>query len=112
MRAFQALVMLLGALAVLMSGAVPASAVAGEASPPPCHQTAPHHGGAETPAPAPGKAMKAMDCCVACVGAPVLTPPTPARLSSPPPAVAMTPDGTPAGERPEPEPHPPRYLLD
>lgn len=113
MRALHALIMLLGALAVLMIGAVPASAAVADApSTPPCHQTATHHGGSETPAPMPGEAAKAMDCCVACVGAPALTPPGRARVAAPPPSVAMTPGSLPTGERPAPEPHPPRPLLD
>lgn len=113
MRALQALVMLLGALAVLMIGAIPASATVGAPSTPPCHETASHHAGAEAPAPTgPGKAVKAMDCCVACVGAPALTPPARARLTAPPPSVAMTPGSLPTGERPAPEPHPPRRVLD
>lgn len=104
--------MLLGALAVLMIGAVPAGAVADAPSTPPCHPTASHHGGEEMPQPIPDKAMKAMECCVACVGAPALTPPSRARLTAPPPSVAMTPGSLPTGERPAPEPHPPRSLLD
>jgi hypothetical protein len=112
MRALQAFVMLLGALAVLMIGAVPASASTDAPKTPPCHQSASHHSDAEAPAPAPGKAMKAMDCCVACVGAPALTPPARARLTAPPPSVAMTPDSLLTGESPAPEPHPPRPLLD
>lgn len=112
MRALHALIMLLGALAVLMTGAVPSSAATDAPSTPPCHQTASHHAGSEAPAPGPGKAMKAMDCCVACVGAPALTPPGRARLAAPPPSVAMTPGSVPTGERPAPEPHPPRPLLD
>lgn len=112
MRALKALVMLLGALAALMIGAVPASAATDARSTPPCHRTAAHAAETEAPAHAPGKAMKAMDCCVACVGAPALTPPARARLTAPPPSVAMTPDSLPTGERPAPEPHPPRLLLD
>ena len=111
MRALQTLVMLLGALAVLMIGAVPTSAAAAPSTPP-CHQTASHHGGTEAPATMPGDTLKAMDCCVACVGAPALTPPGRARLAAPPPSVAMTPGSLPTGERPAPDPHPPRPLFD
>ena len=111
MRALHAMLMLLGALAVLMTGAAPAKALAETSSAPPCHEATAHHVGAETPSPAPGKAMKAMDCCVACVGAPALQPPARPRLSAPPPSVAFPPMAVPAGERPAPEPHPPRPLL-
>lgn len=109
MRALHALMMLLGALAVLMTGAAPASAWA-DASPAPCHETATHQAGAEAPASRSGKSLKAMDCCVACVAAPAPRPPTRARLAAPPPAVAAPPTALPVGERPAPEPHPPRPL--
>jgi len=110
MRAIHALIMLLGALAVLMAGAAPSVVAADASSMPPCHEATAHHGGPEAPSPAPGKATGAMDCCVACVGAPALTPPGRARLTAPPPSVAATPASLPTGERPAPEPHPPRAL--
>lgn len=106
MRALQALMMLLGALAVLMIGALPASALTDAASTPPCHETMTHTSGTETPA--PDKPMKAMDCCVVCVTAPTLRTPERARLATPRPATAARPAALPAGERPAPEPHPPR----
>ena len=112
MRALHALMMLLGALAVLMTGAVPASALGDVSSAPPCHETATHHAGTEAPSPAPGKAVQAMDCCVACVASPTLQPPGRARLTTPPPGVAVPPVTVPTGEQPAPEPHPPRPLLD
>lgn len=112
MRALHAMMLLLGALAVLMTGAAPATTLAEVSSAPPCHEAVAHHIGAETPSPAPGKTMKAMDCCVACVGAPALQPPPRARLAAPPPAAAVPPMAVPAGERPAPEPHPPRPPLD
>ena len=111
MRAVQALMMLLGALAVLMTGAVPASAAPDASSPPPCHEAATHHDGSEAPSSAPGKAMKAMDCCIACVTPPTLRPPERARPVSPQPAETAPPTALPAGERPAPEPHPPRPIL-
>ncbi|MDO9608669.1 MAG: hypothetical protein Q7J26_09105, partial [Brevundimonas sp.] len=85
MRALQAMVMLLGALAVLMTSAVPAMAMPGDASPPPCHEKAAAHGEASSPSTDSGKAMKAMDCCVACVAAPVLHPPARCRVAAPRP---------------------------
>jgi hypothetical protein len=111
MRAVQALMMLLGALAVLMTAAVPANALTDASSAPPCHETAMHHGGAEMPSPAPGKAMKAMDCCVACVTAPALRAPDRPRATPPRPATTASPVALPVGEQPAPEPHPPRPTL-
>jgi len=110
MRAFHALVMMLGALAVLTIGALPASALTDASSAPPCHETMIHHSGAETPSSAPGKAMKVMDCCVACVAAPTLRAPDRARVAAPRPPVVTRPAALPAGERPAPEPHPPRPM--
>lgn len=112
MRAFHAMLMLLGALAVLLTGTAPASALADAGSPPPCHETAIHPDGAETPPSDSGKAMVAMHCCVACVAAPALKPPARARLRAPGPAVVTPLLALPSGERPAPEPHPPRALLD
>ena len=111
MRALHAMILLLGALAVLMTGAAPGAALAEASSAPPCHEAAAHHGGAETPAPAPDKPMKAMECCVACVAAPSLLRPEPRRVAAPPPSVIAVPATLPAGERPAPEPHPPRPPL-
>jgi hypothetical protein len=108
MRALHALMMLLGALAVLTVGAVPASARGDVASAPPCHETTMHHDGAGTPSPAPEKAMKTMACCVACVTMPSVLPPEQPRAIAPAPAVIAAPAALPAGERPAPEPHPPR----
>lgn len=108
MRALQALMMLLGALAVLMTGAVPASAAADT---PPCHEATPHHARMESPAPAPDKAMKAMDCCVAWVTAPSLLQPEQPRAKAPAPTLVAAPAALPLGERPAPEPHPPRRAV-
>lgn len=111
MRALQALLMLLGAVAALMTGALPASAQVDAHSTPPCHETM-QHGGADAPQPAPDKAMKAMDCCIACVATPNLQPPHRSRVMAPAPATHAAPIAVPTGERPAPEPHPPRTLLD
>jgi hypothetical protein len=111
MRAFHAMLMLFGALAVLLTGAAPAAALTGAASPP-CHEAAMHPDGAGTPSSDSGKGMKAMHCCVACVAAPTLKPPARARLRAPRPPVVAPLLALPAGERPAPEPHPPRVLLD
>lgn len=108
MRVVQALMMLLGALAVLMIGAAPADAHGDLASAPPCHEIAAHHPDIGTPAPDPGKTMKATDCCVAVMTQPALRSPERARLVTPRPATVGLPVALPAGERPAPEPHPPR----
>lgn len=112
MRALHAMMMLLGALAVLLTGTAPAGALADAGSPPPCHEAAMGPAGAETPSPDSGKAMNAMHCCVACVATPTLAPPARARLTVLRPAVAAPLLTLPSGERPAPEPHPPRPLLD
>lgn len=103
--------MLLGALAVLMTGVVPALALPGDASPPPCHEMTAAHGEASSQSTDPGKAMKVMNCCVACVAAPVLHPPARGRLTTPRPMATAAPMALPSGERPSPEPHPPRPAL-
>ena len=112
MRAVHAMLMLFGALAVLLTGAAPAAALADAGAPPPCHETATHPDGAGTPSSDSGKAMPAMHCCVACVAAPTLKPPARARLRAPRPSVVAPLLALPSGERPAPEPHPPRVLLD
>lgn len=108
MRVVHALIMLLGALAVLMSGAAPATALGDASSPPPCHEAPMRHAGAESPTPSPGKAMKVMDCCIACVATPALRTPERAGLATPRPAADPRPVAPLSGERPAPEPHPPR----
>ncbi|MDY6923261.1 MAG: hypothetical protein SWI22_04785 [Pseudomonadota bacterium] len=112
MRALHAMMMLLGALAVLWTGGAPAGALADAASAPPCHETATPADGEQRPSRDPGKGMTAMQCCVACVAAPTLRPPTRARLAAPRPVVSSPLVALPSGERPAPEPHPPRALLD
>ena len=103
--------MLLGALAVLMTAAAPADARGNAPSAPPCHETAMAHAGSRTPSPVPAKAAKGMDCCVACVAAPALRSPERARVVAPRPTPAAPPATVPAGERPAPEPHPPRAAV-
>ena len=107
MRGFQALMMLFGALAVLMTGVLPAVA----ASAPPCHETSAHHGGGETPAPQPDKPLKAMNCCVACVAAPALPTPEASRVAPPRAPAVRSPAVLQTGRTPSPEPHPPRSIA-
>jgi len=99
------LLMLVGALAVLTLGALPAAA--GPAASP-CHEPSGtmHHG--DAPAQAPVKAIKVMACCVMCVAAPAVPPVQPAAARAdagdhhPLPAARMT------GRGPAPEHGPPR----
>lgn len=105
MRALRTLLMLLGVLATLGVGALPAAA--GAETSPPCHEATAHHGD-QAPASTPDEALKAMDCCVACVAAPTLRAPEPARMAAPRPPAVIRPAALPAGECPAPEPHPPR----
>ena len=107
MRALQAMIMLLGALAVLMAGAVPASA----APTPPCHEATAHHAGMEAPGSTPDKVMKAMDCCVGWVTAPSLLQPEQPRAKAPAPTLIAAPAALLPGERPAPDPHPPRRAV-
>ena len=109
MRLLRTLVMLLGALAVLATGFAPAAAAASEA-PPPCHDTASHHQGPQTPSPDPAGQAQIPDCCVACIASPPLQPPARARLAAPRPATLTPRTAMLAGERPAPEPHPPRLF--
>lgn len=71
------LFMLMGALSVLLLGAVPPAMA--DAPAPPCHEVTTTGHGDRTSQPGvphqPDKPMKSMACCVACVTAPLLTPP-------------------------------------
>lgn len=98
------LFMLLGALGVLLLGAVPPAMA--DSPPPPCHEMAAMgHGDS---APKPDKPMKSMACCVACIAVPTITPPdrsgVAARPMSPQPAARALP----VGRRLTPETGPPK----
>lgn len=104
MALVRTLFMLLGAVGVLLLGAVSPTMAATE--PAPCHEIAGmDHGGS---APAPDKSMKSMACCVACIAAPTITPPdrsgVEARPASPQPAARALP----VGRRLTPETGPPK----
>jgi hypothetical protein len=103
-RTLNAILMLLGALSVLMVGAVPAAA---EVGPPPCHEMT-THSGSDMPHPMPDDAVMAMGCCVACVTAADLTPPVRGRITAPSPLPAAPRLTLPAGLSPAPEPGPPK----
>ncbi len=104
-RTLFSILMLLGAVSALLLGASAGTAMA-EA--PPCHEAA-AVGHPDRPASeAPDPTAPAMSCCIACVGAPLLSPPSRPRL-----AVVRTPGDDvaprlPSGLSPAPEPGPPR----
>lgn len=97
------LLFLLGALGVLLLGAVSPTMAASE--PAPCHETA---GTRDAPSSLPDRPMKSMACCVACIAAPAIAPPVRGglmvRSASPQPAARPLP----AGRRPSPDTGPPR----
>lgn len=104
MALVRTLLLLLGALGVLLLGAVSPSMAASET--PPCHEMA----GATPDAPAstPDRPMKSMACCVACIAAPAVVPPVRtgvmARPAPPHPGLRALP----TGRRPSPETGPPK----
>ena len=106
-RSLNLILMLMGALSVLMLGAVPVSAGTGQA---PCHAavaSAPSHHEAPAPSEKGGKVVAAMTCCVSCVVTPALLPPTRQGTShpeTPAPAAASLP----VGRSPAPEHGPPK----
>ena len=105
-RILSAILMLLGAFAVLLLGVVPTTARTTEA--PLCHQSS-THAPAEDQAPAPsGKAMATMACCVSCVVAPALQPPARVLVVSPTRPAPPVPASLPIGLSPAPEHGPPR----
>lgn len=98
------LLFLLGALGVLLLGAVaPASA---QTEPAPCHEMAGM--GPETPAPSSERPIKSMGCCIACVAAGVVAPPTGAAVAIRPRTPEPAPRPLPSGRRLLPETGPPK----
>ncbi len=104
MALVRTLLLLLGALGVLLLGAVSPAMAATEA--PPCHDMAGMTSGA--PASTPDKPMKSMACCVACIAAPAIVPPVrtgvTARPTPPQPALRVLP----TGRSPSPDTGPPK----
>lgn len=98
------LLMLLGALGVLLLGAVSPSMASTEAAP--CHEMAGM--ASDPPASAPERPTKTMGCCVACIAAPAIVPPvrnnSAVRPASPRPVLRVLP----TGRRTLPETGPPR----
>lgn len=104
MALVRTLLLLLGALGVLLLGAV--SPVAASTASPPCHEMAGMT--SEAPASTPDKPMKSMACCVACVAAPAIVPPVRTGLTTratPPLPILRV---LPTGRRPSPDTGPPK----
>jgi hypothetical protein len=98
------LLMLLGALGVLLLGAV--SPAMASAEPAPCHEMAGMgHGDG---APQPDKPVKSMACCVACIAAPGVTPPVRSGVAVRAALPHPTLPALPTGRRLTPETGPPR----
>ena len=106
MRSLKIILMLLGALSVLMLGAVPASAMTGDTAPP-CHE-ATAASGTHHQAPAEPDRPMAMACCVACVVLPTPQPPARDLTAHPEAPAAPAPASLPVGPSPAPEPGPPK----
>ena len=104
MALVRTLLLLLGALGVLLLGAV--SPVAASTEPPPCHDMAGMT--SDAPASTPDKPMKSMACCVACIAAPAFIPPirsdVAVRVAAPQPTLRALP----SGRRLTPETGPPK----
>lgn len=108
-RSLNLILMLLGALSVLMLGAVPASAKAGDAAP--CHETvaaSQSHHQAPARSEKPEKATAAMACCVSCVVTPALQPPSRPLAGHAGSPGAPVPASLPVGLSPTPEHGPPK----
>jgi len=104
MAVVRTLCMLLGALGVLLLGAV--SPTLASTEPAPCHETA--DTGSDGPSRSSDAPMKSMACCVACIATPAIAPPVRTgvgvRAASPQP----TPRILPNGQRPSPDTGPPK----
>jgi len=104
MALLRTLLLLLGALGVLLLGAVSPAAASTET--PPCHEMAGM--ASDAPASKPDKPMKSMACCIACIAAPAIVPPirsgVAVRAAVPQPALRALP----SGRRLSPETGPPK----
>ena len=103
MRLVLTFLMAMSAVAVLILGAAPASAMSGQGG---CHEAAAfmdHGGGHETPA---GQDAHVMHCCVACTPQTVLPVAAPATLGGQDRIVLAPVDRL--GRAPDPDPDPPR----
>ncbi|RZJ01211.1 MAG: hypothetical protein EON90_04595 [Brevundimonas sp.] len=100
MRAFQLLLTLFGALAVLTLGAAPAGAATAMPS---CHEMS-----GEPAREAPDKPMKTMGCCVVCVATPIAPPVDGAATPLPRTRIAPKAIDLWVGLTPAPEHGPPR----
>ena len=104
MALVRTLLLLLGALGVLLLGAVSPSMAATET--PPCHEmsgTASHD-----TTPSSDKPMKSMACCIACIAAPAIVPPIRTGVAVRPTPPQPTLRALPIGRRLTPETGPPK----
>jgi hypothetical protein len=110
-RSLKVILLLLGALSVLMMGAVPASAMTGDTAPP-CHEAtttiSTHHEAPAAPAEPDRPMPMAMACCVSCVVMPAPQPPARELTAHPEAPAAPAPARLPVGLSPAPEPGPPK----
>lgn len=104
MAFFRTLFMLLGALGVLLLGAV--SPVAASTAGPPCHEMAGMT--SDAPASRPERPMKSMACCVACIAAPGIVSPVGAGVMARPTLPQPNLRVLPTGRRPSPDTGPPK----
>ena len=104
MAPLRTLLLLLGALGVLLLGAV--SPMAASTETPPCHEMVGRSSGAPTST--PDKPMKSMACCVACIAAPAVVPPIRTGVAARPAPPQPTLRALPTGRRLSPETGPPK----
>ena len=104
MALLRTLLLLLGALGVLLLGAVSPSMAATET--PPCHEMAGMT--SDTPASTPDRPMKTMACCVACIAAPAIILPIRTGVAARPTQPQPTLRARPTGRRLTPEIGPPK----
>lgn len=98
------LLLLLGALGVLLLGAVSPAAASTET--PPCHEMTGMT--SDAPTSTPDKPMKSMACCVACIAAQAIIPPIRTGITTRPSLPQPTLRVLPTGRRPSPDTGPPK----
>ena len=104
MALLRTLLLLLGAVGVLLLGAVSPSVAAIGA--PPCHEMAGMT--SEAPTSKPDRAMKSVACCVACTAPPAIVPPIQAGVAIRSATPQPIPRTLPTGRRLSPETGPPK----
>jgi hypothetical protein len=109
-RTLQFLLVLIGALSVLVLGALPTHAMGTETVAPPCHDMAMPAGSTDTPGQSqePDQPMTVMACCMACVASPLPRPPVRPATRIPVEKATAKVTCPPNGRTLTPEPRPPR----